>query len=82
MNDVSKSQNMQLVAYSPTQMLLYDASNSQLFYLYTKSTGQLTLLSSSDAATFYKNAPNQSSGITSWGHTPTEGSHLGNNSIN
>lgn len=76
MNDISAPANMQIMAYTDTQQLLYDASNSQLFYLYNPSTNQLTCVTGSAAKTFFQLAPNQSMGICSWGHTPVEGTRV------
>lgn len=77
---------MQPLAYSTTQTLYFDYSDTQQFWLLTKATDTepqtFTILNNSDAMSFYNSAPNQNYGICNWGHTQTEGSHIGNNSIN
>jgi len=71
-SDISDPSAMQIIAFSNSQRLLYDFSNSESFYLYTVATANLTALTSASAKAFYQAAPNQSQGITSWGYTQAE----------
>lgn len=82
MADITDPSSMQIIASTPTQQLLYDSFNSQSFYLYTISTKVLTSVTGSAARSFYDAAPNQSTGITSWGYTQVEPALLGKNNTN
>lgn len=77
-SDLTNPNDMQIVATTATQKLLFDPYNSGQFYLYTPSTQQLIVQTSKTAKSFYDSAPNQSVGITSWGYTPVEGLKLNN----